>query len=83
MRDEEKRLCELGDDLEKKMMELQREYWLGIVEELENRLSRLKREAIKEHEMQRAGKLSICEALANVIKRYVKGGENENEEPND
>lgn len=83
MSDNSKNLGDCPEELGKSSQKLQREYWSGIAEELGDRLSRIRKEAIAEGEMKKAEKLSVCEAMATVIKRFFEGEENENEKSND
>lgn len=83
MSDNSKNLGDCPEELGKSSQKLQTEYWSGIAEELEDRLLRIKREAIAEGEMKKAGKLSVCEAMAAAIKCFLEGEENESEKSND
>ena len=77
MGDRDKTLGEWRAEIQKGLQELRRYSLLGIIEELEERLMTLKRNEITNGMMEKAAELSVCEAMATVIKHFERGEEDE------
>lgn len=63
------------EEIRRGLQEAQRDSQLVMIKELEIRLEMLRKKAVTYGEMEKAAELSVCEAMATVIKHIVEGGE--------
>lgn len=62
------------EEIRRGMQEAQRDSQLVMIKELEIRLEMLRRKAITYGKMEDVAELSVCGAMATVIKHIVEGG---------
>lgn len=72
MNDRVKSWSDFIEEVIRNFPEVQREIQLEEIKELEYRLAKLKRRAIKCGKMREAAELSVCEAMATVIKKSYR-----------